>query len=499
MLWAPVLAAIAIMGFCLARRRSPAVFVVLCAVVMLSMLLSLFYFIADLFTAEGLTSAVVFHVLNAMETDNAIGMAQFPELVALVIGAGGLLLVWMVLARRVASAPQESPSLSSWQTLVLTVLAAIALPLHPALAEGYQLWQELAPRNEDVLGRELKALPADAVPPPRPRSLVFIYAESYERAFLDQTHFPGLADGLLELERDSLSFRGIGEAPLTDWTIAGMVASQCGMPLATISPDMSDPGLGRTRFLPGAGCLGDLLESWRYRLAYVGGARMDFAGKGDFYATHGFDDIIGVDEISTVIGEGFARSKWGAYDADVFSAAMSKFRGLNAGPEPFALFLLTTGTHPPGGYPSPACQGTVRYGDGANNMLNAADCSDGELAAFVRGIEAEARDDVVVVIASDHLQRASGASSQFNARGLARENLLLIRGAGRSGAVQRDASTMDIAPTIASVLGGDVQEIGLGRNLLGEAPTLTERYGRKDFHAMVQSWRVGLWRAWQSD
>ncbi|MEK9943113.1 MAG: hypothetical protein VW771_11650, partial [Gammaproteobacteria bacterium] len=65
------------------------------------------------------------------------------------------------------------------------------------------------------------------------KNLVYIYLESLERTYLDETLFPGLTPNLARLEREGLSLTNLRQVPATGWTIAGMVASQCGQPLVT--------------------------------------------------------------------------------------------------------------------------------------------------------------------------------------------------------------------------------------------------------------------------
>ncbi|MBP0656880.1 hypothetical protein J8J20_23695, partial [Mycobacterium tuberculosis] len=45
------------------------------------------------------------------------------------------------------------------------------------------------------------------------------------------------------------------------------------------------------RFLPGAYCLTDHLRERGYDVEFIGGAASDFAGKGQFLASHGFGTV----------------------------------------------------------------------------------------------------------------------------------------------------------------------------------------------------------------
>src|SRR5262249_23377563 len=119
------------------------------------------------------------------------------------------------------------------------------------------------------------------------KNLVLIYGESYERTYFNEAFFPGLIKELHQIEAKSLSFTNIHEAYGTGWTIAGMVGSQCGIPLVTSSHGNSMAGMDK--FLASATCFGDVLHDNGYHLVYMGGADFEFAGKGKFYTTHKFD------------------------------------------------------------------------------------------------------------------------------------------------------------------------------------------------------------------
>jgi phosphoglycerol transferase len=87
------------------------------------------------------------------------------------------------------------------------------------------------------------------------KNLVYIYAESLERTYFDEKLFPDLVVGLRQLESQSTSFTNIKQSAYTGWTVAGMVASQCGIPLVT--PSHGNSMSGMDSFLSSAVCLGD--------------------------------------------------------------------------------------------------------------------------------------------------------------------------------------------------------------------------------------------------
>jgi phosphoglycerol transferase len=81
------------------------------------------------------------------------------------------------------------------------------------------------------------------------------------------------------------------QLPGTDYTIAGMVASQCGIPLfAPFEGNASASGL---QLLPAEYLLGDILKNSGYENYFVQGANLRFAGKDVFLKSHGFDHLYG--------------------------------------------------------------------------------------------------------------------------------------------------------------------------------------------------------------
>lgn len=171
------------------------------------------------------------------------------------------------------------------------------------------------------------------------------------------------------------------------WTIAGMVASMCGVPLTTAPGDensMDRMGM----FLPEARCLGDYLKDQGYRNHYVGGADASFAGKGRFLSSHGFDVVHDVHHFHD---QGVAPkhfSAWGVHDDVLLDDAWDTFQTLSRAGQPFMLTTLTMDTHHPAGHLPLACKGQ-QYDSalGDIGLLHAIKCSDrliGELVARIR-------------------------------------------------------------------------------------------------------------------
>lgn len=460
-----------------------------------SLLLATAHYVADYFTAEGVNEAVIYHVRYGL---GGAGFGEYAGLIAAAIGAVALssAALWWVTRRRRALAGVLAAGGNPAALLCLCASVAI----QPASAALLQILPEVAPARAIAESPGDRALAAEferhyreprAAALGSPRNLVFVYAEGLERNYFDESLFPGLLPALRALEREAVSFTGIGQVAGTNWTIAGMVASQCGIPLFT--PADGNAMTGMDSFLPAATCMGDLLKRDGYRLAFYGGAHLRFAGKGKFYATHGFDEIAGRTELVPRLPDPKYFNSWGLYDDALLELAYGRLAELGRGRQPFALFLLTLDTHHPDGHVSRSCA-SAPYGDGSNPILNAVHCTDRLLGEFVRRIHgAPWGKDTVIVIASDHLALRNSAYERLTSK--PRRNLLMVIDPRRGGGqrVATPGSTLDVAPTVMSFLGYEAA-VGLGIDLLGADAASVARAAV--VHSRLEAWREPMARFW---
>jgi phosphoglycerol transferase len=446
------------------------------AFVVLFVVLSAMYLAADYFTGNGIDDSVLYHLGYGL---SGAGFAEYSGIIVFsstLIVAALLLARWLYLQLGPAGG-ELGPN--NWNALIAS-LFPLACLLHPTsldLAALYDLGpdrflQADASGKSSGQGFAKFYKSPEPTPPRKLPNLVIFYLESLERTYFDEARFPGLITELRELEKESLSFTNIRRARGTGFTIGGMVASQCGIPLVTSSHPNSMAGMDR--FLPGAECLGDLLATAGYQLEYMGGASLEFAGKGKFYKTHGFQQVRGREELQRNLADPDYTSYWGLYDDTTLEMAYQRYQEMAAGKRPFALVTLTLDTHHPDGHPSRSCDGIV-YGDGSNPILNAVRCSDKLAAQFIRKIrQSAARDNTLLVVASDHLAMRNTAYKQLQQG--KRTNLLMIfdPSSALKGENSRPGTTLDAAPTMLSAMGFDVDAHGLGRSLLGNQPNLAE-------------------------
>ena len=263
---------------------------------------------------------------------------------------------------------------------------------------------------------------------------------------------------------------------------------------------------GVGRFLPKANCVGDVLRDNGYQLHYIGGAHKDFAGKGAFYKTHGFQRVEGVwdfsnkirpdrDLDSRFVTKGSYRSAWGLFDDTLLEEVKTRYSELSKQSRPFALFSLTLDTHGKDGLVSKYCS-DIAYLDGANPMLNAIHCADKLIADVYQFITRHPSfENTVLVIASDHLAMPNSALDLLKQGN--RRNLFLVSVKDIVPAVvETNSAPMDIAPTVLNFLGADIDGLGFGRDLFSQDNLMARYENVGQFnHALLQH-RQFLHRLW---
>lgn len=329
----------------------------------------------------------------------------------------------------------------------------------------------------DLFARHYVAPAQVALEQPRQRrNLVVIYAESLEKGYGDAAVFG--KDLLAPLHaaggHSYASYRPVAGAT---WTIAGMVATQCGVPLKVYAEsDVQARETGKT-FLRNATCLGDVLRARGYRNVFLGGAPLSFAGKGRFLRDHGYDELWGREEWERAGVPRRDFNAWGLYDGPLFDRARAQLERLHAAGQPFNLTLLTLDTHNPNGFLSPDCR---RRGHG--DFEGIVSCGAAQIAEFI----AFARDrgylrDTAIVVLGDHLAVPNPLYEQLERTGDARGMYNLFVGDGLPAPATTRLLPFDLFPTLVEIAGVDVpgDRLALGRSAVGprgeERPAQVEK------------------------
>ena len=353
---------------------------------------------------------------------------------------------------------------SSRRILAPFLVFLIGFSFAPAHAIAFYVKNQIAFKREiraEYLNRIQRPDEETSGSPEEFRNLILIYAESLEQTYFDDEVFPGLMTQMKSIREGAVWFSDIRQYPGTGWTVAGMVASQCGIPLISrthgnqILASFEDPFADVT-------CLAEFLEGQGYLNTYIGGASLDFAGKGAFLKSNGYDLVLGRNEFPPTA----QANSWGLYDDRLLYEAEDIIKTIADADRPFLVTLLTLDTHHPYGHPSPSCRDRKEF---SQDILAAVDCSDRLLSDFVRSIvNSPLGENTVVAVVSDHLAMRNTAWSQLNSK--ERRLLFMILGTPlKARKIETPGSHFDIGPTLLEAMGFHNKKLGLGRSLLSNS------------------------------
>ncbi|MEZ5913438.1 MAG: sulfatase-like hydrolase/transferase [Paracoccaceae bacterium] len=333
--------------------------------------------------------------------------------------------------------------------------------------------------------------------------LVVIYLEGLERRYGDTAIWGDAYAPLAELAREGLEFTDIGQSAGTGWSLAGMVASQCGVPLVANGFRFKNNYTEQTDFLTGRVCLGDMLAARGYDMEYIVGGDLEFAGINHFYASHGVRDQLGKRQIEALHPADFiakATIDWVLDDELIFETAKARYGALATGPSPVALFVETIGPHGATAYLSRRCSddGQARK---SGDLARVVRCTSDDTHHAVRAIQAEAAArgrDLRIVLMSDHLSHHVG-DPEWERR-VPRRNTVIFLGGAWAGSVNDRAGTMvDVYPTLLDWLGFAARPVrgGLGVSLLSDQHSLVAELGLEAFDEALMfdpALSTAIWR-----
>ena len=449
----------------------------------LFVVLNITLYASDYFTGDGINDAVLYTLTNSL---TGAGVSKY-----ILPGAGLILALIAVfgalgwILRRRSHRPYHFG-----YSLLALLLALGSVDASPAFRQITELVKSQSRESSPDFTTWYK-VPAKSIPDPK-LNLVYIYGESLERTYFDNAAFPDLTPELGAIKNNSIDFTHTAQLPGTDYTIAGMVASQCGIPL--FAPFEGNASASMSSFFPQNLCLGDILKNSGYENHFVQGANLRFAGKDVFLKSHGFDHLVGAEELKSQVADPAYRNDWGFYDDTVLDEVWKKYEELSKSGKRFSLFTLTVDTHHPDGFISRACDRKRYEIEGKlNQSFSAVTCSQQNIAALIQKIQASPwYKNTVIVVSSDHLAMNNTAWKYLNKQD--RNNLFFVL---RGDRPQQDVSglkrnTMDNGATVLDILGGD-NFIGLGRSSLS-GQSLSESF--LNMKEKVLSWKPDIIRLW---
>lgn len=358
----------------------------------------------------------LYHLLNLFEVMKPMGWG-FVTASAVMLVVAPLVLSWWLarvsFARPLSPSDQKARS-GSHIGRVRAAMASVLVPslvlavASPAMASTVGVFSFITNSKPSTFVEQFYQEPQFIAQPETPTNLVMVYVESLENTYRDESLWgENLLDSLDEATDGWIEFSRFREVRGTGWTIAGIVASQCGVLLKDENPLNLRQFLGKNsvnrigenvdEFMPGITCLGDVLAEAGYSNHFLGGADLDFAGKGKFLSGHGFHSVKGLDYWQARGESEF--SKWGLYDDALLDYAKAEVDRLHEAGAPFNLTVLTVDTHRPEGHISPTCAKR-----GVEEFKGVVKCTSDLLADFVAHLEAQGYlEDTAVVITGDHL------------------------------------------------------------------------------------------------
>jgi|GEM_PF-3110869 len=313
--------------------------------------------------------------------------------------------------------------------------------------------------------------------PENKRNLVFIYVESMEK-------FRVTPD--TQLGKFSDEFGAPKQwymLPGTQWTLAAMISSQCGV-TQMLHGFVGKNNVNKTpNPLKNAVCMADILKSAGYQTLYIDSANPAFAGKGNFFSTHGFAQVHGAANIDAEIPKSQIPDWWGVPDTVLYEYTKRKINSLAAASHPFYVALNTVNTHGPHGVLAPSCE-QKGFKNKIDSIFN---CSVGEVGEFLSWLHQQPfSSNTVVVIMGDHPMMAPNSIKNKLATSEP-EIFFLIR---RPDGVKLPAKNMthvDIFPTTMAALGFELpdEHLAMGHNIY-KADSLVDTIAPQELRKIIR-------------
>ncbi|QEW30736.1 phosphatidylglycerol--membrane-oligosaccharide glycerophosphotransferase [Erwinia billingiae] len=438
---------------------------------------------SNYFTGEGINDAVIYTITSSL-SGAGIGKYILPAM-GLIVGLVVLfgVLSWLL---RLRKGHRASPLYS----LLAVILAVASINTTPAYQQVASLIKSQVGKGNSDFYTHYK-VPGKQLRGDKP-NLVYIYAESLERTYFDEKAFPGLAPELSKIKDNAYDFSNTEQLPGTEYTIAGMVASQCGIPL--FAPFDGNASSSLSTFYPQNVCLGDILKSSGYQNYFYQGASLSFAGKDLFLSSHGFDHLYGYNELKSLVKDPNYRNDWGWYDDTLLDVVFDKYLELAKQNRPFSLFALTVDTHHPDGFISRSCQRKDYPFEGKpNKSFAAVACSQEHIARLIQRIQATPYfKNTIIVVSSDHLAMNNTAYKYLNQHDRS-DLFFMVRGNDvTSKVLPVKRSTLDNGATVLDAMGGD-NFIGLGRSSLSSTSMVATYLNIKD---KINEWKPDVIKLW---
>ncbi|HDT4954840.1 TPA: phosphoglycerol transferase I [Enterobacter kobei] len=426
-------------------------------VVVITLLIFSFWFISNMFTGNGVNDAVYYHMKS-----NIHGTSIDDILPKIYAGSSFILISFVI----ILSAFKLRKKLPQRYTLTLNSLFILILSIFlfqsNATKNIFNSFQNLSYGNGINVADQYKNTDFNLKDN---YNYVFIYAESLERSLRNiagTNYIPHLS----EIADNYIDFTNIQQIPGMGWTMAGIVNTQCAIPLVL---PQGNSGNNISHFLSGADCIATHLQKRGYTTEFIRGSDKEFAGGDKFFSQHGW---LSQHDKQYLINHHVAEDKdisgWGVHDDILIEHAYNEYEKLSTTKKNFLLSFLTVNTHPPEGTYLSTCDGHINPSIN-NSMLRAASCSDYLLSTFIKKIiNSEHFDNTIIVLVSDHLMMANAASKELeDIQDKRRNNFIIIKKGISPTKIDKPGTLLDVWPTILDTSSTENPDFGFGHSLLG--------------------------------
>ena len=318
------------------------------------------------------------------------------------------------------------------------------------------------------------------------KNLLIVYCESIEETF-GRSEVMG-ADLLAPLRGyiGTPDLR-IDQMPGADFTIGGIVSSQCGIPLKSVSILSGNlTGWALDKYLPGALCLGDYLKKDGYHNVYYNGSSGLFSGLNKFFLSHGYDEFMGKEDWLRQGADPDSMNIWAFYDSDMIDRSIARIDELMADGRKFSFALSTMDTHEPG-FLSPVCRPEAFD----NNWFGYVRCSMSQVERLLSHIRDKGwQDDFVILVMGDHLARMPFLDAVDLKHAEGRYVLCSLSRDAKLRPNREIITHFDLFPSILAALGFTVHgdRLGFGYNVFSNDVLPPEGYrGKLKANVMRQS------------
>jgi len=248
--------------------------------------------------------------------------------------------------------------------------------------------------------------------------------------------------------------------------------------------------------------MADLMKEAGYGTAYIHNGELDFESMGAFFAAHGYDEIMGEEDMLR-LHPGAARFSWGVHDETLMQVLLDWLEAKQKAHEPSFVVSFTISNHHPWELPASwtPIDLPVPADETYGRFLRAMHYSDHALGALIDGLaERGLAENTLVIVLADTSQAMGDRDDNYSvSRNLYFENVripLLILAKGRLDApkvIDEVGGQVDLLPTLLDLLNLQGVHSSIGSSLVRVDPNRAA-YFQSPFALRYWGVRQGRWK-----